>query len=71
MKIRKLYKIYIYEKYKDLINSGKNIDNNDLWKIFEWLSCIKLSEEYQEIFYEYNDIDPTFTPFNISNAEII
>jgi len=64
MKIRKLYKIYIYEKYKDLINSGKNIDNNDLWKIFEWLSCIKLTEEYQEIFYEYNDIDPTFKEEN-------
>lgn len=32
MKIVKLYNIYIYERYKDLINSGKNketLDNNE------------------------------------------
>ena len=27
-----LYNIYIYEKYKEIKNSGKIIDNNDLCK---------------------------------------
>jgi superfamily II DNA or RNA helicase len=64
MKINKLYKIYIYEKYIELKKSEKILDNNDLWKIFEWLSCIKLSKEYNKIFYEYSDIDPTFKEKN-------
>jgi len=59
-----LYNIYIYEKYKELKNSGKILDNNDLWKIFEWFSCIKLSEKYKRSFYEYSDIDPTFKEDN-------
>ena len=29
-------------------------------KIFEYYTCIKLSEEYQKSFYEYNDIYPNF-----------
>ena len=61
------YKINIYEKYSDLKNSGKNIqefDNNDLWKIFEWLSCIKLTEEFKTRLYEYDDIDPEFKEQN-------
>jgi superfamily II DNA or RNA helicase len=59
-----LYNINIYEKYKELKNSGKIVDNNDLWKIFEWFSCIKLSEKYKRPFYEYCDIDPTFKEDN-------
>jgi superfamily II DNA or RNA helicase len=61
------YKIQIYERYRNLINSGKNmhsLDNNDLWKIFEYFSCIKLSEERGTLFYEYNDIDPNFKELN-------
>jgi hypothetical protein len=59
------YFIYIFEKYKDLKNSGKQVfDNNDLWKIFEYYTCIKLSEEYKQIFYEYDDIDPDFKENN-------
>ena len=61
------YKIQIYERYRDLINSGLNtddLDNNHLWKIFEYFSCIKLSEQYKTQFYEYNDIDPTFKEDN-------
>jgi superfamily II DNA or RNA helicase len=61
------YKIQIYERYRDLINSGLNIanlDNNHLWKIFEYFSCIKLTEEHKTQFYEYNDIDPTFKEDN-------
>jgi superfamily II DNA or RNA helicase len=65
MDINNIYKIYIYEKYIELKNSGKILDNNDLCKIFEWLSCIKLSEEHDKIFYEYSDIDPTFKENNM------
>ena len=59
------YLINIYEKYMDLKNSKKiEFDNNDLWKIFEYYSCIKLSNEYNKNFYEYNDIDPNFKEIN-------
>ena len=55
----------IFERYKDLKNSNKtNFDNNDLWKIFEYYSCIKLTDEYKKQFYEYNDIDPDFKEIN-------
>ena len=67
MKIYKLYNIYIYERYNDLIKSGKTnntIDNYDLSKIFEWISCIYLYQLYNKPFYEYNDIDPTFKEEN-------
>jgi superfamily II DNA or RNA helicase len=68
MNIINHYKIQIYERYKNLINSGKLKDEydykNDLWKIFEYMSCIKLSEETETIFYEYNDIDPDFKEVN-------
>ena len=41
------YIINIFERYTDLKKSKKDdFDNNDLWKIFEYYSCIKLSEEY-------------------------
>ena len=60
-----IYKNNIYERYKDLKNSNKiEFDNNDLWKIFEYYSCIKLTEEYGKQFYEYNDIDPNFKEVN-------
>lgn len=62
--IKQLYDINIYEKYKDLIKSGKTIDNNDLWKIFEWFTCIKLTEQYNTQFYEYNDISPEYKEQN-------
>jgi len=45
-----LYNIYIYEKYKELKNSGKVINNYDLSKIFEWFSCVKLTEKYKKTF---------------------
>lgn len=67
MEITNNYKINIYEKYMDLKNSGKQIqdfDNNDLWKIFEYFTCIMLSEEHKQTFYEYNDIDPSFKEQN-------
>ena len=60
-----LYLINIFERYTDLKNSIKQeFDNNDLCKIFEYYSCIRLSEEYQRPFYEYNDIQPGFKEAN-------
>ena len=60
-----LYNIYIYERYKSLKDSDKTeFDNNDLWKIFEYFSCIKLTDEYKKQFYEYDDISPTFKEEN-------
>jgi len=59
------YLINIFERYTDLKKSKKqDLDNNDLWKIFEYYSCIRLSEEYQKPFYEYDDIDPSFKELN-------
>jgi hypothetical protein len=59
------YLINIYERYTDLKKSNKKeFDNNDLWKIFEYYSCIKLSEEYNKQFYEYDNIDPNFKEIN-------
>ena len=66
MDIKDKYNLYIYNKYKDLLNAKKSteLDNNDLCKIFEYYSCIKLSEEYKTFFYEYADIDPEFKELN-------
>ncbi len=56
-----IYNTYIYERYKSLKESQKNeYDNNDLSKIFEYYSAIKLKELYNKDFYEYNDIHPEF-----------
>ena len=65
--IQLLYNNHIYERYKSLINSGltnETIDNKQLSKIFEYYSCIKLMNEYNQIFYEYGDIDPEFKEIN-------
>ena len=52
MAINNLYLIYIYERYTDLKSSNKqDFNNNDLCKIFEYYSCLKLSEEYGKPFY--------------------
>ena len=59
--INKLYDIYIYERYRDLKKSKKiHFDNNDLCKIFEYYSCINLTNTFKQQFYEYNDIEPDF-----------
>ena len=50
----------------DLINSGKELsdcNNYDLAKIFEYYSCIKLSEEYKQYFYHYDKIKNDVTVF--------
>ena len=59
------YKINIYEKWSKLKQTYEETkDNKLIAKLFEWYSCIKLSEEYKRTFYEYNDIDPDFREEN-------
>jgi len=65
MDIITLYNKYIYDRYNSLLKSGKEeFDNKDLSKIFEYYTAIKLSEQYGQLFYEYNDIDPNFKELN-------
>lgn len=60
-----IYQNYIYDRYNSLLKSGKlDFDNNDLCKIFEYYTAIKLYEKYGSLFYEYNDIDPNFKELN-------
>jgi superfamily II DNA or RNA helicase len=60
-----LYDFYIYKRFLLLKNSQKTIfDNNDLHKIFEYFTCIKLTQELKTQFYEYNDISPEFKEKN-------
>jgi superfamily II DNA or RNA helicase len=63
------YNIKIYEIVKNkLDNSGKNIDDfdykTDLHKIFEYFSCIKLTQEYNTPFHEYEDIKSDYKELN-------
>jgi len=59
------YIINIFELYENLKKSNKQeFNNKKLYKIFEYYSCIRLSEEYNRSFYEYNDIDPNFKEIN-------
>ena len=60
------YNNNIRSRYTDLLKAKKSIDldNYDLAKIFEYYSCIKLSQEYNDIFKEYADIDPEFKELN-------
>ena len=61
MNITEIYEHKIYERYNDLKLSGKEFfDNTDLCKIFEYYTCIKLTKELNQPFYEYNDIDANF-----------
>jgi len=66
MNIIDIYKNHIYNKFKDLLRAKKieDLDNKDLCKIFEYFSCIKLTEEYKSAFYEYADIDLEFKELN-------
>jgi len=64
MEITNIYIDRIKNRYNDLIISGKELDNYDLAKIFEYYSCIQLSKQYKQLYYEYNDIDPTFKEEN-------
>jgi superfamily II DNA or RNA helicase len=61
MDILNLYDKYICDIYTSLKNSDKTeYINNDLWKIFEYYSCIQLSKSKSDVFRAYDDIDPVF-----------
>ena len=63
--IVQIYQSNIYDRYLNLKNSNKTeYDNYDLAKIFEYFTCIKLTEESKTNFYEYSDIDPEFKEIN-------
>lgn len=62
------YKNKIYDRFNDLINAGKkseDFDNFDLARIFEYYSCIKLTEETNTLYYHYDDIDQQFKEDNM------
>jgi len=68
-KLIQKYNITIYEIVKNKLDeSGKNIDDfdykTDLHKIFEYFSCIKLTQEYNKPFYEYDDIPIEYKELN-------
>ena len=62
----KRYNVLIYKRFKDLLKSkkSKDLNNNDICKIFEYYICIKLSQEHNTTFYEFSDIDPDFKEQN-------
>lgn len=65
--MNQIYDYLIFQRYNDLIISGKtsnDMDNYDLAKIFEYYTCIKLHQTYDQIFYHYDDINPTFKEDN-------
>jgi ERCC4-related helicase len=68
--LRDRYKNYIYFRYNELKRSGKldaltnNDINKDLSKLFEYYSCLKLTDIYKQEFYMYDDIDSTFKEDN-------
>ena len=51
MELVDLYNNIIKDRYNDLIFSGKEIDNYDLAKIFEYYSCVQLSKKYNNNYY--------------------
>ncbi len=71
--IKQYYDEKIYWKYFDLKNSGKlpkNYDNYDLSKIFEYYSCIKITEEFNKNMYAWDDVSPDFKELNnLSQAD--
>ena len=54
------YKKDIYERYDSFVFLDEKINNYGLSKIFEYYSCIQLSEKYKSNFEHYEDIDPNF-----------
>ena len=63
-----IYNIYIYDKVKNILDSGKKYEDfdykSDLHKIFEYFTCIKLTQETGTIFQEYGHIDRDFKEEN-------
>jgi len=62
-----IYQTKIFRLFRDILKSGKkvdDIDNNDMATIFEYYSAIRLSEEFNQKFYMYSDINPEFKEQN-------
>ena len=67
MDLQQLYKKLIYNRCQDLLASGKEVeiwDNFDLSKIFEYFSCIQLTEQFGKQFYAYDNIPIDFKTEN-------
>lgn len=64
MNIVNIYNTEIYTLYKDLKSQNYHNDYHKIYKIFEYYSCILLTNENNINFYEYNDIP---TDFKITN----
>ena len=64
MAIIHIYNTEIYTLYKDLKSQNYQNDYHKIYKIFEYYSCILLTNENNIDFYEYNDIP---TNFKINN----
>ena len=64
--LKEKYNKWIYNLFSYIIQSKKieDINNNDLSKIFEYYSCIQLSLEKNQLFYHYDDINPSFKEEN-------
>lgn len=60
--IQTIYPNIIHTRFQDLLSYKKinDIDNKDLAKIFEYFTCIKLSEENSDCFKMYEDIPKDF-----------
>ena len=58
------YKKEIYSLYKPLKESNIILDNKNLWFIFEYYSCILLSEEYNKLYYHFNYITADYKETN-------
>jgi superfamily II DNA or RNA helicase len=64
MSIVDIYNKEIYTLYKDLKSQNYQNDYHKIYKIFEYYSCILLTNANNVDFYEYNDIP---TDFKINN----
>ena len=64
MNITQIYRYHIYNLYKQLSHGDKLNFKSKINKIFEYYSCIKLSEEYRTPYYEYLDIPSDFKEKN-------
>ena len=60
----KLYNYHIYDIYKNLKKSKVKLDNNNLWRIFEYYTCLKLNETYNDTYLIYDDLSPDYKEEN-------
>lgn len=54
------YNSIIFKLYSNLIENKNELNNYSLAKIFEYYSCIQLSNEYNQNFFIYDDIPPDY-----------